>query len=190
MNILSWLHDLTALPAESDEEKPEPPISPKLAARLTELGKMSVRDVMVPRSVVRALDADVQLRRVRRLKSSKFAYFPVYQGDLDHILGWISKQKVMELLNEPSEDLQLRDHLRPVGEVQENATVAELADAFLKNASPFLIVKNVSEATIGLVPLADFVELIFGFDLDSAPQPVSLLNHDQPQAPLLRGFEI
>lgn len=185
MKILSWLHDLTA--NDENETEGEHPISPALVGRLNELDKMSVRDVMIPRSVVMALDVDVQLRRVRRLRSSKLNYFPVYKGDLDHILGWISKLKVLELLNEPaSEDVQLSQHLRPVGEVQEEATVAELADAFLKNASPFLIVKNSQGSTVGLVPLSEFVELVFGFDIGAPPQPVPT----EPSAPLLRSYEL
>ena len=133
-----------------------------------------------------ALDVDVQLRRVKRLKSSKTVYFPVYKGDLDHILGWISKQKVLELLNEPTEEFQLTDFLRSVGEISETSSVAELADVFLKSASPFLVVKNSQGATTGIIHLAEFIELVFGFEL-GAPM------HGSPNdlsAPPLRSHEI
>jgi CBS domain containing-hemolysin-like protein len=133
-----------------------------------------------------ALDVDVQLRRVRRLKSSKVVYFPVYKGDLDHILGWVSKQKVIELLADPNEDFQLTNFLRPVGEVSDTASVAELADVFLKSASPFLVVKNSQGATAGIVPLAEFIELVFGFEI-GAPMQSSSADFS---APLLRGHEI
>lgn len=168
MKLFSWLQDQHSF--ESDES--EPPLSPKLQARLEELEKLSVRDVMVSRALITALDVDVQLRRVRRLKSSKFAYFPVYKGDLDHILGWASKRKVLELLSEPTEENQLLPHIRPVGTVDEGAPVSELADHFLKTASPILIVRNSHGSTTGIVLLSEFVELIFGFDL-STPQPTT-----------------
>jgi CBS domain containing-hemolysin-like protein len=145
-----------------------------------------VSEVMTPRSVVMALDADVQLRRVRRLKSSKTLYFPVYKGDLDHILGWISKQKVLELLSEPNEDFQLAQFLRPVGEVSDETKVSELADIFLKTVSPFLVVKNSQGSTAGIVPLAEFVELVFGFELDTPSGGAAT----ELAAPLLRPHEI
>ncbi len=141
---------------------------------------------MTPRALVTALDADVQLRRVRRLKSAKVAYFPVYKGDLDHILGWISKQRVLELLNETTEEAQLAMHLRPVGFVNEEASVADLADAFLKAASPFLVVRNAQGTMTGIIPLSEFIELVFGFELSPAANPTP----PEVSAPLLRGYEL
>src|SRR3984957_18280902 len=118
MKLFHWLQDFTQQ-NHNEDTSGGAPIAPVLKARLAELGKMSVVDIMIPRSVILALDVDVQLRRVRRLKSSKMMYFPVYKGDLDHILGWVSKQKVLELLNEPNEEIRLIQFLRPVGEVSD-----------------------------------------------------------------------
>jgi CBS domain containing-hemolysin-like protein len=183
MKLFHWLQDTKS---ENPSDENTHAIAPVLKARLDELEKMSVAEVMIPRSVIMALDVDVQLRRVRRLKSSKTIYFPVYKGDLDHILGWISKQKVLELLNEPSEDFQLTQFLRPVGQTSETTTVAELADVFLKSASPFLVVKNSQGSTVGIVPLSEFIELVFGFEMGAMSQtPPSEFS-----APLLRSHEI
>src|ERR1700722_18042727 len=118
MKLFHWLQDFTQQ-NHNEDTSGGAPIAPVLKARLAELGKMSVVDIMIPRSVILALDVDVQLRRVRRLKSSKMMYFPVYKGDLDHILGWVSKQKVVELLTEPGDENQLTRHIRPIGEIYE-----------------------------------------------------------------------
>jgi putative hemolysin len=186
MKLFSWLQDskTAGLDTGDDSSEPEPSISPILESRLGELEKIKVSDVMIPRALVHALDADVQLRRARRLKSAKVAFFPVYKGDLDHILGWVSKQKVLELLAENSEENRLAEFVRPVGVVREEATAAELADIFLKSASPFLVVKNSVGTTTGIMTLAEFVEMIFGFELSpqSSPAPAD--------APRNRGYEI
>ncbi len=187
MKLFSWLNDENPSENKTNEDsEAEPSLSPVLEARLSELTKMKVTDIMIPRALVTALDADVQLRRVRRLKSAKVAHLPVYKGDLDHILGWVSKVKVLELLAENSEENSLAHFVRPVGTVFEDATVSELADIFLKAASPFLVVKNGHGATIGIVPLAEFVELIFGFELSPPPSAPAL---DIP-APRLSSFEL
>ncbi len=188
MKLFSWLNDTeesTEVNTEG-ESSPEPSLSPVLHERLVELEKIKVKDVMIPRAVVSALDADVQLRRVRRLKSAKVAYFPVYKGDLDHILGWVSKTRVLELLAENHDENPLASMVRPVGTVIEDATVAELADLFLKSASPFLVVKNSHGTTTGIMRLSEFVELIFGFEL--APPVTS--HPSESVAPLLRGYEL
>ena len=187
MKLFSWLQDHNdPLNSAETEDGQEAAVSPVLQARLNELEQMSVQSVMTPRAVVTALDVDVQLRRVRRLKSAKTAYFPVYKGDLDHVLGWISKQKVLDLLAEANDETQLQLFLRPVGIVREDASVADLADAFLKNASPFLVVQNSQAGTVGLVALADFVELVFGFNMDVAPTTFP----PEVAPPLLRSYEL
>src|SRR5688500_9094187 len=109
MKLFSWLNDLKTPGFDSIDESadPEPSLSPALEKRLSALEEHKVTDVMIARALITALDADVQLRRVRRLKSAKVAFFPVYKGDLDHILGWVSKHKVLELLNENSEENSL-----------------------------------------------------------------------------------
>ncbi len=188
MKLFSWLNDLSSPTFnETSEEDSEPSLSPVLQERLVELEKLRVKEVMVPRALITALDADVQLRRVRRLKSAKVAHFPVYKGDLDHVLGWVSKQKVLELLAENAEDNPLAQFVRPVGSVSEEAPVSALADLFLKNASPFLVVRNAQGSTTGLVSLAEFVELIFGFELTpgSSPPPST-----ESPAPLIQGFDV
>ena len=155
MKLFDWL----------SEEDAEPPSSPLLDEKLASLKDTPVKRIMVPRALVNALDADVQLRRVRRLKSLKVAYLPVYQGDLDHVIGWIAKTRALDLMTDPNEDIRLVDHVRPVGFVSEDTPAAHLADAFLRAGAPLLIAQNANGVTTGLVPLADFVELLFGFSL-------------------------
>lgn len=188
MKLFNWLNE-SGPTSEGDDSSAssssEPPPSPALQGRLKELQKISVKEAMIPRALVSALDADVQLRRVKRLKSSKANYFPVYKGDLDHVLGWISKSRVLELLNVPGEEVRLADHVQPVGEVGEAATVAELADQFLASNSPFLVVKSLSGTTAGIVPLSEFVELLFGFELGPSSQPP--IGNEMT---LLRGYEL
>ncbi|NJL25944.1 MAG: hypothetical protein HC902_12780 [Calothrix sp. SM1_5_4] len=183
MKLFSWLQDLS--PTNSEDNHSESPLSPVLKARLEELEKLKVRDLMIARALVVALDADVQLRRVRRLKTSRAAYFPVYKGDLDHILGWISRQKVLELLQNPNEDVQLADYVRPIGFVDQDASVADLADVFLKSASPFLVVRSSHGSTVGIIFLSNFIELIFGFDLGPGAPPSA-----EAAIPLLRSYEL
>jgi putative hemolysin len=187
MKLFSWLNDskTAALDTGDDSAEPEPSLSPILESRLNELEKIKVSDVMIPRALVHALDADVQLRRARRLKSAKTAFFPVYKGDLDHILGWVSKQKTLELLAENSEENRLSEFVRPVGTVKEDATAAELADIFLKSASPFLVVKNSVGQTTGIMTLSEFVEMIFGFELGPQSAPTS-----PDSANRTRGYEL
>lgn len=180
MKLFNWL-EATALVSNNTQD---PSQAPALRKRLHEMGNILVRNAMIPRPLVTALDADIQLRRVKRLKSTKVAYFPVYRGDLDQILGWISRPRVLELLGVPSEEIDLSEHVKPVGTVSETATLAELPDAFLHSGSPFLVVKNEQGATTGIFTLTELIEQIFGFELE-APSPTA-----GTDISLLRGYEL
>lgn len=163
MKLLNWLNE-----DESPEflETKETDLAPALKHRLGELKSAPITQLMVPRPLIQGLDADVQLRRVKRLKSSKTRYFPVYKGDLDHILGWIEKAKVIELLNEGREDARLENQVQPIAKIPDTAMISDLADLFLKAKSPMAIVTTGQGLTAGLVTLPDFIELLFGFDVE------------------------
>lgn len=175
MKLLSWLNDHNE-PEILENAKPSQWES--LRQRLEELSHIPVTKVMVPRPLIQGLDADIQLRRVKRLKSSKVRFFPVYKGDLDRILGWIEKDRVVEILNEGRDEARLENHLQPVPRVRDTSKVSDLADIFLKNKSPMAVVTDALGKTAGLILITDFLELLFGFEmysgaasapLDSAP---------------------
>src|SRR5690606_38005369 len=106
--------------------------------------------------------------RFRRLKSSKVNYFPVYKGDLDNILGWISKERLLQL-RERGEDIQVVQHVQPVPIVKETSSVSELAETFLASGAPLLVVKNALGGTAGIVWRTEFLELISGVSAERAP---------------------
>ncbi|MGE4131475.1 MAG: hypothetical protein AB7F86_07535 [Bdellovibrionales bacterium] len=165
IKLLNWINDLEAIKEESDEPEPEP--GPMLRQKLEELGHLPVTELMVPRPLIHALDADVQLKRIRRLKTAKEQFFPVYKGDLDQILGWVAKTKVVELLNQSAEENALAKQAQPIPEVSDQAVVSDLTDVFIESHSPMIVVKNQEDQTVGLVTLPDFIERLFGVELDS-----------------------
>lgn len=165
MKLLSWLNDPSDPQFLETPEQGTP--APALRERLEELKRMPVTKLMIPRPLIAALDADVQLRRVKRLKSSKVRYFPVYRGDLDHVLGWVEKSKILEILNEGREEARLEFHVQPLAKIKESAPVADLADVFLKGKTPMVLVVGPQGQTVGLVTLRDFIEQLFGFDMET-----------------------
>ena len=55
-----------------------------------ELGQVQVREVMVPRPDMHALPADASLEETMRMfATTQRSRIPVYEGTLDHILGFV-----------------------------------------------------------------------------------------------------
>lgn len=181
MKLFNWLNEDS--PSGSSDTA-EPDSRSSLRLRLNELKDKKATDLMVARALVSALDAEVQLRRVRRLKSSKASFFLVYKGDLDRIIGWITKAKVLELINETGEDSSIALHVRPIGYVTEEASVADVADVMAGTGSPFVVVRNEVGSTLGTLTVYDVVEQLFGIELNPAAAP----SLSEPGA--LRGYEL
>lgn len=178
MKLLNWLADQDE-PDSFIENSSE--VAPVLRGRLNELMAISVIEIMIPRPLITALDADVQLRRVRRLKSAKVSHFPVFKGDLDRIIGWVEKSKVLDLLNDPKgEEQKLENHVQPIPRISETAKVPHLADLFIQGQSPFVIVENGQGQTVGLVTLEEFVARVFGIDLRPQQMPATASDNPSP----------
>ncbi len=179
MKLLNWLADQNEHNTFIENANE---VAPLLRKRLDELMAISVIEIMVPRPLINALDADVQLRRVRRLKSAKVSHFPVFKGDLDRVIGWIEKTKVIEMLNDPREEQKLENHVQHIPKIQETSKVPQLADLFIQAQSPFVIVENSQGQTVGLVTLEEFVARVFGIDL--RPQQVPATPSDNAGLPI------
>ncbi len=129
-----------------------------------------VREIMRPRTDITAVAADTPLAQVLDLARQRgYSRYPVYQGDLDHIVGLVH---VKDLLLS-GDDLQ-----RPVGEVARppmlvpsSLHLIELLRQFQQAGTHLAIVLDEYGGTAGLVTLEDLLEEIVGSIEDEYPHP-------------------
>jgi CBS domain containing-hemolysin-like protein len=83
--------ELRLLLASSGEHGVIDPIEQELASRSLALGELSVREVMVPRTAMDALRADLPLAAVRRraLEAGR-TRLPVYRESVDDVIGYVA----------------------------------------------------------------------------------------------------
>lgn len=122
-----------------------------------------VRDVMVPRPDIVAVANDVPLTElVRVMKEEQFSRLPVYEDNIDNILGVVHVKDIMEALIEEKKSFQLLDYLRQPFFVPETKKVNDLFKAMQKEKSHMAIVLDEYGSTAGLVTLEDLIEEIMG----------------------------
>ena len=130
--------------------------------RGTRLASSKVRDVMRPRVDIDALDVDTPPDQVLgAVAMSGFARVPVYEGDLDDILGFVYiKDLLMELhMGRP---LSLRRVLRPALLVPQTLRLDQLVEMFRQQRTQMAVVLDEHGGTEGLVTLEDVLETIVG----------------------------
>lgn len=139
-------------------------------------GELVVRQVMIPRTEVVAVEADAPLDEIIGLVSeSTYTKFPVYDDDLDHILGIVHIKDLLNALREPGhKEFTARKFLREALFVPETISVNVLLREFRDKHQHIAIVMDEYGGTSGLVTLEDLLEEIVGEVSDP-------FDHDRPE---------
>jgi len=132
-------------------------------------------DVMVPRPDVVAVPVDLPVQEVLRLVlSHPFTRYPVYEGDLDDVVGVLHVRDLFSALHDRGlSRVDLRTILRDAIMVPETKPLDELLAEFQRTSNHLAIVVDEYGSVEGLVTLEDLLEEIVGeigdeFDLPDA----------------------
>lgn len=129
----------------------------KIFQNALDFSDTKVRDCMVPRTEIQAVEITATLDELRqKFVESGNSKIIVYQGDIDHIEGYIHSS---EMFHNPS---RWQDHIRTMPFVPETMQAQKLMKLFLQQKKTLGVVVDEFGGTSGLVSLEDIVEEIFG----------------------------
>lgn len=138
-----------------------------------DIGELLVRQVMVPRTEIVAVEADTRLNDVVEIATqSLYTKFPVYEDNLDRIIGVLHIKEVLRMMRDPSSaNIAARQLARETFFVPEAIPVNELLRQLRARRQHIAIVLDEYGGTAGLVTLEDLLEEIVGevsdpFDVD------------------------
>ncbi len=135
------------------------------------LGRLRVRNLMVPRVDVRAFNLDDDPATLRALiAETRLRHVPAFRGDLDHAQGLLYSKEV--LLREPNTPDQIADLVRPVTFVPELQRADRALLELRRSGTTFALVVDEYGGTAGLITLEDLVEHLVG-EIPGAYESVS-----------------
>ena len=156
------IDDIEHLITTGTEEGIVEPLEQQLALGALRLGDRSVRHVMRPRIDLDAMDVNTPPEEVLGTAAmAGFSRLPVYEGDLDHVLGFVHIKDLLRHLH-LGWPIELRKLLHPALFVPENMTLDRLLELFQVKHNQLAIVLNEYGGTEGMVTLEDVVEEIVG----------------------------
>lgn len=135
----------------------------KLIRSVVEFGDKTAREVMTPRTDMVVAHADSSLAALRQLViSAHFSRFPVFERDLDDIIGFVHVRDMFEVGDKDLETRTVRELVRPIRAVPESKLVSRLLKEMQAETTHMAIVVNEYGNTAGLVTLEDVMEEVFG----------------------------
>lgn len=130
------------------------------------LDNIFVADIMTPRSVIMALDADLTVEEVaQKYKPIRFSRIPVFKDSLDNIIGLTHRYKLLETLSRDLHDTKVSDLTSQIQTVSEKMTVASAIDYFIKSKEHLALAVDEYGVVTGLVTLEDAVETLLGVEI-------------------------
>jgi CBS domain containing-hemolysin-like protein len=139
----------------------------RLIHSIFEFGDTVVREVMVPRTDMVAVEDDstVDAALEKAIKAG-FSRLPVFRENHDDILGLVYLKDIVRQVRENGSGCPLRDLVRPAVFVPEQKRVAELLRQMQTEKFHMAIVVDEYGGTAGLVTLEDLLEEIVGEIVD------------------------
>ena len=159
----------------------------RMLRNLLEFEDLPVRKVMVPRNSVVGLPVDASAEKVLEiLRDTSHTRYPVFEGDLDHIVGFLHVKQLLGVLC-PGDPLDLRALARPVPLVPETARARRVLRRFREEQVHLAVILDEHGGTAGVVTLQDLLAEIFGEvqdEFDAEDSPIRRLSQ---RTALLRG---
>jgi CBS domain containing-hemolysin-like protein len=135
----------------------------ELIHSIFEFGDTIVREVMVPRPDIKAIESDKALRDVQALVLQHgYSRIPVFTDDLDNVIGIVYAKDVLKALHQGKHDIPLRDVVREARFVPESKKVADMLREMQKDKFHIALVTDEYGSVSGLVTLEDLLEELVG----------------------------
>jgi magnesium and cobalt exporter, CNNM family len=128
-----------------------------------DFGDKVAREVMVPRPDIEALPYDAPLPELaEKAAFGRYTRYPVYEGDLDHILGAVHIKDLFRAAKEGPEDFDIRSVIRDCLVIPENKPIEQILREFQRRKLQMAIVIDEWGSVEGLITIEDVLEEIVG----------------------------
>ena len=133
----------------------------ELIQNAVEFYELTAEDVMTPRPKMEAIEADCENDELAEIfKDTGFSRLPVYEEDIDHILGVINQKDFHNFI--VGTDKKITDYVMPIVFVGTAMKISDLLKKMQQLKTHMAIVVDEYGGTEGLVTMEDIIEELVG----------------------------
>ncbi|HZV79697.1 MAG TPA: hemolysin family protein [Candidatus Binatus sp.] len=159
--------DIRALVSAGEEHGVIEEEEKEMIHSIFELSDTAVSEVMTPRIDIICADADASVSAGVDLAIKEgYSKLPVYEGNIDHIVGVVAVRELLIALSRGDVSKRLRELMRPAKAIPETKKVDELLREMQAEKVSVAIVVDEYGGTAGLVTMEDLLEEIVGEIMD------------------------
>jgi len=163
--------ELSLLVSESRAAGAINPYPGRILGNVFRLGRTRVRDVMVPRESITAVPSAIDPEDLLDLlRESGFTRLPVYEDNLDHVVGILHTKDLFHLYAR-ERVVVMRDAIRSVTEFDPDLLIVEALRRFRTERRHLAIVRAGDGPVLGVCTLEDVLEEIVGEIEDEHDKP-------------------
>jgi CBS domain containing-hemolysin-like protein len=164
--------DLKLIVAESKESGVLDTEEREMLHAVFAFGDLVARQVMIPRTEMVCIQASAPLEQAIDLAAQTLlSKFPVYENDLDHIIGILYTKDIVKALHSGQTDADARSLTREAIFLPESIAVDDLLAQFRQRRQHIAILLDEYAGTAGLVTLEDLMEELVGDVQDAFDRP-------------------
>ena len=137
----------------------------RMIRAVVELDRTVAREVMAPRVDIVAVESDASLKTlVNVMISERHSRVPIYDGDLDHIIGVAHARDALQQLAKSGDaaEMRARQVSRAPLFIPESKTLEGLLEVFQKERTHLAVVVDEYGGVSGIVTIEDLLEEIVG----------------------------
>lgn len=159
-----------------DHEEPLDKDEKEMIRGILELGETTVKEIMVPRVDLKALNIDTDYQKaLETIREAGHSRIPVYKENSDTIVGILYAKDILGWLSKnPRENWDLESLIKEPIFVPTSKKIDDLMREMKKNHIHIVIVVDEYGGTAGIVTMEDILEVIVGeiqdeYDLEEEP---------------------
>ena len=129
------------------------------------LKEIKLKDILTPRSVMFAVEQNTIIKDLLDdARTYKFSRVPVYDKNVDNIVGMILTKKLFIHAIKNS-DATIKSIMIDIDRLNENIPVSKALSSFTKSKAHMLLVNDGYDQTEGIVTLEDCLETLLGLEI-------------------------
>src|SRR5215470_2062934 len=179
---------IEALVEAAEEEGIIEPEQAELIEQVVEFSDKRVREVMTPRPDIVAISENATLEELHaKLTETSFTRLPVFNGNLDDIVGIAHSQDLLQVADADLPRRQVRELMRPALFMPETKVGSDLLKEMRQNNQTMAVIIDEHGSVAGVATMEDLVEEIVGESGPDATYPKLEMVREGTSSLVMRG---